>query len=208
MRKTQYPRLFYAVAPFVEGQSGLKSYTINYTVLGVGCYLKGFYVQEKTDAFVSMKVELASLYNVTGITLQKLSGNNFIDLSSVNSPSGFSFLFRDSSLVQGIQYYRLQLRLLNGATTYSEIIPVIHFSSLPILVYPNPSRQGVPITVLTSVPGRYYIEVIDVQGRIIKEYKLQNQEEKIPSFILSQGIYFIRIQSDEGKVGVQKLVVY
>ena len=111
-------------------------------------------------------------------------------------------------MVQGIQYYRLQIKLLNGATTYSEIIPVIHFSSLPILVYPNPSRQNTPVTVLTSEPGRYYIEIVDIQGRIIREYKLLNQEEKIPLITLPKGMYFIRIQSDEGKAGVQKLVVF
>ncbi|WP_279295678.1 S8/S53 family peptidase [Paraflavisolibacter caeni] len=207
VQKSQDQSLFYAVAPVVDGLPGIKSYTINYAALGVGCYLRGFYVLEKTDAFVVLKAELGSLYNVIQITLQKRIGNNFVDVSSISSPLDLSFLFRDSTLVQGIQYYRLQLRLLNGAAVYSEIVPVFHFSSLPVVVYPNPVQQGIPVSLLTSEPGRYQIDIIDVQGRKVKEYKLQNQEERIP-LILSKGIYFIRILSDEGKVGVQKLVVY
>lgn len=206
--KTSYPSLFYAVAPVVEGHSGLKSYTVNYSTSGVGCYLKGFYVQEKTDVSVVMKAELGSFYNLTAITLQKLVGNNFVDLSTITNPADLSYLFRDSALIQGIQYYRLQLMLADGSFTYSEVVPVIHFSSLPVLIYPNPAHQGVPINVLTSEPGRYHIEVIDLQGRKIKEYQLRNQEERIPAFVLSKGIYIIRIQSEEGKIGVQKLVVY
>jgi hypothetical protein len=208
LNKVQNPSLFYAVAPVVEGKEGLKSYTINYPAIGIGCYFRSFYVQEKTDAFVIMRAELGSLYNVASITLQKQAGNSFNDIASIGNPNSLSFLITDSSLVQGIQYYRLQVRLINGRVAYSEIIPVIHFSTLPILVYPNPSPQGVPVTVLTREPGRYYIEVIDVKGRKVNEYKLQNPEEQIPPFILSKGIYFIRILSDEGKVGVQKLIVY
>jgi hypothetical protein len=208
LKKALYPSLYYAVAPVVEQAEGLKSYTVNYTTAGIDCYFKGFYIQEKADSYVLLRADLGSLYNVTGITLQKQSGNEFIDISATANPNSLSYLFSDSSLGQGIQYYRVLLTLANGNTTYSEIIPVIHFTSLPVFVFPNPTPQNSPINVLTQEPGRYLIEIVDIQGQKIKEYRLLDGEQKLPSFILSKGIYFMRIRSEGGKVGVQKLVVY
>lgn len=206
--KTRNPSLYYAVAPIVEGREGLKSFTINYTALGVGCYFKGFFIHEQHEESVVLRAELGSLYHIANITLQKQAGSNFNDLYSVNSPGSLSLLFPDSLLSQGIQYYRLQLRLINGAVVYSEVVPVIHFTSLPVVVFPNPVAQSGPLNIINSEPGRYYIEIIDLQGRKIKEYRLNSQEEQIFPRFLRAGVYFIRILNSEGKVGVQKLVVY
>lgn len=208
LKKSQNPSFYYAVAPVIDQSAGLKSLTTNYTTAGVDCYFKGFYIQEKVDGYVVFKADLGSIYNVIGISLQKQLGNEFIDITETTRPGSLSYTFSDSSLKQGIHYYRVQLKLANGGTTYSETIPVIHFTSLAVLVFPNPSPHNSPINVITQETGRYSIEIIDIQGRKIKEYKLSEGEQQLPSFILSKGIYFIRIQSEEGKVGVQKLIVY
>ena len=208
LRKSQHPTLYYAVAPVVSGKPGLRSFTLKYDAQGVECYFRNFYMQLQTQQKVDFTATLGSVYNVASLTFQKLKGNGYADLQTITAPGTLYFSFSDSNLLRGVNYYRLQIKLASGASLYSEIVPIYHYPDLPVIVFPNPVAQNRPINIISQEPGKYYISVIDGAGRVVMNKHLRNLNNPIPGILLPKGIYFIQITKDEGKVGVEKLVVY
>lgn len=66
--------------------------------------------------------------------------------------------------------------------------------------YPNPASNQVSIRLNADKPGDAVIDVIDLQGRIVhtstKSLNANNNEIKLSTSNLENGIYFIRMQAD------------
>src|SRR5215204_616372 len=207
-QKNDYSSLYYAVAPKIGNKSGLRSYTLNYTTQGVACYLRTFFAFLQNGTQAHLSAELGSLYNVTEISFQKQTSNGFQTIYTINQPSSLALNFNDSSLVQGGNFYRLQIRLASGQIIYSSIDNVYYLPGNPVLIFPNPARQNEPINILTQEPGKYSIQVFDVNGRFIRNVLVNDIRQKLPALQFSTGMYFVKILSDDGKLYNQKLIVY
>jgi hypothetical protein len=208
LHKSPSPSLYYSVAPMVNGKPGLRSSTVNYTMQGAECYFRSFYLQfQNNDRAVFIGVT-STLYNVAEVSFQKLVNGQFVTLRSFQNPTSATFSPTDSSLIQGLNIYRMQVKLHNGTLINSNEVIVYHFGEKGVIVYPNPVAQGQPINIITNgVTGRR-IEIYNATGAFMARVELRFTLTQVQSSSLPKGIYFIKIISDEGEITTQKLVIY
>lgn len=208
LKKTDFPYLHYSVAPVLRNQQLMKSFTVNYTAQGVGCYLRTFYVQSQDSSGAVFFAQLGSLYQVDSVLLQKWNGSGFFSLGRLPAGTSGSFEFSDPQLQQGYNRYRLMIRMQNGSEIFSEEISLFHFKDAGVVVYPNPARYHNTIHVATPEAGMTRIEIYNAAGRRVHQLRLSSLQNSIPPYTLMPGIYFIRIISDQGGRSTQKLIVY
>jgi hypothetical protein len=208
LQKQQYPDLFYSVAPLIHSTPGLRSFTINYTTQGAGCYIKTFFalLQNSNSAFLT--TQLGSLYNVSEVSFQKMTSAGIQTLQTIIHPSTFDLNFTDLKLAQGANVYRLQLKLSNGSIVYSDIDVVYYFPVHPVLVYPNPAQHHQPITVAAQYPGIYSVNIYDANGRLVHQQLLSAISQKFNALFLPAGLYIIKVFDGNEKTFTQKLMVY
>ncbi|RYZ23042.1 MAG: T9SS type A sorting domain-containing protein [Chitinophagaceae bacterium] len=206
LRKRDHPSLYYAVAPVVGGRPGLRSFTLKYDAQGVECYFRNFYLVLQDGNRVEFAVSIGTLLNVSSVSLQALRGPGYVDVQT-SVPTTTSFVFNDSSLHEGINWYRLRIRLANGADIFSEAVPVYYFPASPVLVFPNPAPSGRPVNVLANESGRYTLQVSDALGRVLITRRLDALNSPIQALSLPAGVYIVRVFGESGLVKTQKLVV-
>lgn len=207
-QKAQHPELFYSVASLINNKPGLRSFTINYTTQGVGCYVKTFYalLQNLNTAFLT--AELGTLYNVSEITFQKVTTSGIQNLKTISNPSATSINYSDLQLPQGANVYRVQIKLSNGNIVYSNTDLVYYFPANPVLVYPNPAKQNQSINIVAKDPGVYSIKIYDATGRLVHQQLLSNIVQQMWALRLPSGLYIVKVFDDNGKTFTQKLIVY
>jgi len=208
LKKMQHPSIYYSVAPLIGNKTGIKSSTLNYVAQGTGCYIKTFFLQSQTVQSAIFRAELGSLFNVVEVALEKFDGNNFVTVQTIPNPVTTIFDLTDTELKQGENFYRFRVKLNIGTLLYSNTELVYHFAELPVVVYPNPVAQNKPVNIINNESGRFTLQIIDENGRLIYSQLLTRTLTQIPSYRLSKGIYFVRIQDKNAKNSVQKLVVY
>ncbi|MDR0798967.1 MAG: T9SS type A sorting domain-containing protein [Dysgonamonadaceae bacterium] len=75
--------------------------------------------------------------------------------------------------------------------------------SLPeVVMYPNPSNG---VVFLSSLPENATISLLDLSGRKLQTYRASGSTQL--NLKVAPGIYFVRIQGEEGKAIVRKLIV-
>jgi hypothetical protein len=197
----------YSIAPLVAGMPAVRSAALNIAGSGTGCYIRGFFVQEQTDNWVALRAQLGTTFGLSEIRLQQwVPGSGFTTIQSM--PAGNPDVrFTDSSLLSGINRYRLEMVLHNGGRAFSELLDVYHFVQLPVLVYPNPVARNSSFTLVTQLAGKYSVEMFDLHGKRVGIWALQDQFTVVPARY-NAGLYLLRIRSDEGTEGVTKLVIY
>jgi hypothetical protein len=150
---------------------------------------KGFYVERKKEnenAFIDMF---------------------FVNTSALNGNSSFKLDYQkiDNNNFTGNTYYRLRQEDLNGKTTYSliRIVKGTVSKQLTMQVWPVPAVDFFNITV-NGLEKNDFIQVIDINGRLVKQLAIQNQTSYKVSG-LPAGTYFVKLVSD--KTILQKVIV-
>ncbi|MEO7265900.1 MAG: S8 family peptidase [Ferruginibacter sp.] len=206
LQKAANPSLYYAVAPMVNGKEGLRSYTINYTIQGVGCYFRSFFATLVNDAAV-LPVSLGSLYNVNKIVLEKWDGINFRPIQQLTNNNSLMFDFTDNALSRGLNIYRIKLEFAGGGFVYSLIESVFYFGGSSYVVYPNPAAQYRDIHIAQEHIDIAIMQVFNVMGSKVFEMQLDDRINTIPAGKLSKGVYFIRIINNGKRQETLKLLV-
>ncbi|OQX77860.1 MAG: hypothetical protein B6D61_06540 [Bacteroidetes bacterium 4484_249] len=73
------------------------------------------------------------------------------------------------------------------------------FKANKIKLFPNPANDYVNIE-LFSKANISFIEIINLQGRIVKSQRVANNQNTVDVRDLSKGVYLIRMQTGEGVV--------
>jgi hypothetical protein len=207
LSKSSNPSLHYAVAPVINNKLGVRSYTYNYTVQGVECFVKSF------TAFLSNSSALLDLligtsYKVKSISFQKLTVSGIVDLQTVNNISGLHFNYTDNNLTKGLNIYRAKIQLNDGTIIFSDTATVYYFVNNVYILYPNPAAQYQPVTILSDDPDITRLQVFNSVGQKIYEKDLDQLSNQIPAGLLSKGFYFFRIVKEGKTQTTLKLVVY
>ena len=147
-------------------------------------------------------------YNVAALSFQKAKSGVYQTVQTVTSPQRTAFDFSDAALTQGINTYRVQLRLQSGVVVYSNEVSIYHFTNASVILFPNPAPQHTPVTLLTSEAGRVRIAVYDAAGRLLQEQLVPALVNRTGLGLFSKGVYIICITNEEGKRYTQKLLVY
>ncbi|OLY92243.1 hypothetical protein BUE76_10325 [Cnuella takakiae] len=196
----------YSVAPLVSGKPGLRSFAFNVFNAGISCYQSGFFVQEQDERSILLRAQLGTLYGLKSVRVQKKGGGVYRDMGQALKPN-LSFSVRDSLPERGYNFYRVVLVLQDGREVAGEPLAVFHFAGLPVQAYPNPVQQGGNLYLQSILPGKYAVQVFDLYGIQLQSIPLQDVTNPI-SVRWSAGMYFLKIISDEGRVGVTRIVVY
>ena len=205
--KTTNPSLHYAAAPIIGNREGVKSYTFNYTIQGVECYVRSF-LAFLIGNTAQLTFSVGSLYNVNKIVFEKFNGTVYTPFHTIANPTALIYNFTDGSLMKGLNVYRVRLELAGGRVIYSSIETVYYFDGSEFIVYPNPASQYSPITILSDnqfEPAT--LQVISMQGQKIYEMKLNDVSNQLPVGRLSKGVHLLRITRKDQKDVVLKLFV-
>ena len=205
LQKNTNPSLYYAVAPVIAGREGVKSYTLNYTTQGVECYIRSFLATLYNNT-AQLQLELGSLYNINKIVLEKLSATGFKQIQQVSSISELAN-FTDSTLLQGINTYRIKLELAGGGTIYSETESVNYFNSSDFIVFPNPVSQSQTVKILVKDPNMALLQIFSISGVKVFEKIIDDVQVTIPVGFLSKGLYILQLTNNSNKT-TSKLIVY
>lgn len=199
---------YYSVAPVINGKAGLRSYTINYTAQGVGCYFRSFYTQAQDDSSATFALLLGTDYNIATIAFQKQEQHQFVTLQTLTAPATTAFFFTDTHLTAGGNRYRLQLTLRNGTVVTSDEISLFHFPDAAVFMYPNPARRSQPVTLLTSNGNLVHVAIYTTAGTLVQRLELNNIINRIATAPLPAGVYVVHAVKEDGTRSTQKLVIY
>lgn len=206
LQKNTNPSLYYAVAPIVSGKEGVRSYTFNYTLQGVDCYIKSFFAALVNNT-AELSLSLGTLYNINKIILEKFDGTTFKPLQQLINNTNLSVNFVDNNLTKGLNIYRVKLELSGGSIVYSLAENVLYFKVSGYIIFPNPAGQNSEINIAQQNVDIALMQVFNASGVKIYEKELDDRINKMATGILSKGVYFIRIITNGKQVETMKLVV-
>jgi hypothetical protein len=200
--------LHYTVAPVIGNRQGLKAYTINYQTQGVDCYLKNFLVDLENGNTGVLSAEIGTTYNVKSITFEKLTGNEYQPLQTIQPVTTLSFELTDKNLADGVNTYRVKIELTNGKSIVSSPQSIYYFLTTRYIIFPNPVKATSSLWVLTKEePQNTQLLLYNTLGQKVLQYRLIQTAETIPLYGLKSGIYFILIQKNGKKDFAGKVMV-
>ncbi|HYC38980.1 MAG TPA: S8 family peptidase [Chitinophagaceae bacterium] len=203
LQKALHPSLHYAMAPVIGGKTALRSYAYNYTLQGVGCYIRSFLVQLVGESAV-LTLDLGTLYNIRTITWEKLTAAGFVPLQS-GPPA--TRQFTDNNLKKGLNTYRVRIDFVNGAVIYSQPETVYFLGDEQFLIYPNPvSRSAQPVLINVNFEN-IRVQLFSSIGNKIIEWTSRDRSIPIPVNKLQPGMYLLRILQEDGVQAVLQLLV-
>jgi Subtilase family/Secretion system C-terminal sorting domain len=205
--KINNPSLYYAAAPVIGNREGVKSYTINYTLQGVECYIRSF-LGSLVNNSAQLDLLLGTLYNINKMVLEKFDGSNFVTLQQLAGPLSLQVSFLDNQLKRGLNIYRIRLELNGGKIIYSQPETIYYFPDSEFIVYPNPVRQNQNVAILSAnTLQNAVLQILNVQGQKVYESVINDISTPVPSSRFSKGLYFFRFIKEEGKIIVLKVLI-
>jgi hypothetical protein len=181
---------YFAVSALGNGFEGLKSYTIDVSTQGVGCYVKTLLATVAGNK-VLLDLDLGSVVNLKTITWEKMTGaNTFTAIGTSDITGGqLSYQFTDATPKE-VQYYRARLTTLDNKPIYSDLARAVVLQSKQFAVFPNPVTTEV--TILSGDINNYELKLYDASGRLRMNNLLNNLQNTLP-VSLNTGIYVYTI---------------
>jgi len=194
---------YFAVSAAGNGFEGIKSYTIDVTTQGVGCYVKTL-LANVTGSKVLLNLYLGSTVNLKSITWEKMTGPasfKSIGTSAVIA-NQLSYQFTDTAPKQ-VQYYRAKLTTADNQVIYTDTVKAVVLQNKQFAVYPNPVDKQ--FTVLSGDINNYDFKLYDASGKLSITQILNNLQNTVP-VSLNPGIYVYVISLDGHVVYNGKLI--
>lgn len=205
LEKASNASMFYTVAPLINNSAGIKSNTFNYSLQGVGCYIRTFYAT-LNNASVGLDLDLGSAYRLKTVVWEKLDKEGFKAIRTLASNQALQYNYLDSAK-QGVNTYRIKLELDNGQVIYSNQETVYYAGISNYVIYPNPVRQSNSVNIISTEINGSSIQLFNSVGIKVLEKELDDIVVSISTASLPKGVYFIRITKAEKRVHISKLVI-
>ncbi len=116
-----------------------------------------------------------------------------------NTSTKTNYSSTDESPIKGTNFYRLEQMDLDGKTTYSKVVSVrfTDKESFGLSFFPNPAKDKVIILTENIDNNKASIEIINLQGKVIKTISLTEQQSNSNILIdvsnLSKGMYLVKL---------------
>jgi hypothetical protein len=137
--------------------------------------------------------------------------NAIASLNSYNNGQDINlYSFADPDTIQSIVYYRLKITDDEGAIKYSRIVQLNgKMQESMVVTVINPFDQKLRFELATSLNGKADIDLINLQGKVVKrkEFNINNGSNSIAidnTDILPAGIYILRIEFN-GRIVQRKI---
>lgn len=198
---------YLAVAPVLSnGRIAPKSYALNYTLQGAGCFINSFLVNADGN-IAHLVLELGSINNIVSIAFEKLTANGFVTIYNTPVNGQLQFAYDFIPLTPGISVFRAKIVLSTGQIIYSKQEKVGYAAPGKYLLYPVPATTASGVTVFTTMPEGEIFVLTDAAGRVIIRKELQIPYERINTASLQKGVYFYRILKAGTTAASGKLVL-
>lgn len=127
------------------------------------------------------------------------SALGLVDANNTRGINNYSFI--DNKITSGNNYYRLKMVDIDGKFVYSNVLIIkLNASTISINVYPNPAKQFVHLSFVSSVTSKCIINITNMQGKVITQLT-KNIETGINKLILdvhnyATGIYYLSLTNE------------
>lgn len=187
---------YYAVSATGSGFEGIKSYTIDATTQGVGCYVKTLLANVVNNTVV-LNLQLGSVYNLKSITWEKTTpSGQYNTLATIPVSTTVDYMYTDNTPWQGKQYYRAKLTTTNGDIIYSNIADAVYLQPSQFVIYPNPVAGQ--INIISGDINNYEFKLYSTDGKLNMVKSINELQNTIPVKLIA-GIYVYTIELN-GKV--------
>jgi len=143
----------------------------------------------------STEREINTKYFTIEKSVDQVSFTPLTNVAATGNPQN-NYQYTDRSSLNGITYYRLKMVDADGGFSYSKIIAIDAPVTIAIMVFPNPVKNKLFIT-LVGIAGPAEISISDAKGTVIKKLQLQAgaAEASVSTAGLSAGVYSISFRS-------------
>jgi len=164
---------------------------------------------------VNLRWETMTEQNNSGFAVERKTNGGWEQVGFVQSqaPNGSSsnllvYNYTDANTFKGISQYRLRQIDFDNRSTTSEVKAVRGVNNkAQLLVYPNPSNNGIVNVVFEDGSAIRDVTLSDMAGRVVRQMKgISNNNIQFEN--LFPGVYSLRVVDREtGEQNVQKIVV-
>lgn len=170
----------------------------------------------KNNAAAQIAWQTAREENNRGFEIQRRIGNEpwtIVAYVASMAPDGNSgktlnYLYGDNSLLKENAQYRIRQIDINGHSSYSSIQTLNQLNAInKIVVYPNPSPDGIVNVALGNANSFKDVQVMDINGQLIQQWlSVNSANQQINN--LRKGNYIIRVVNRQtGDVSSEKIIV-
>lgn len=155
----------------------------------------------------------ASEYNNKGFEIERSADArnwtriDFVGSRAVGGNSNWQLLYSytDAAPLNGNNYYRLKQVDLDGQHIYSQVKhAVARKATVSVTLTPNPVRHELKVKGLS---GKSMITVSNAFGQIMIKVSTQNIYERIIDMSrYTPGVYFIRVENEDGEIMSHKVI--
>lgn len=192
----QQTSTYFAVSATGNGFEGIKSYTIDATTQGVGCYVKTLLANVVNNTVV-LNLQLGSVYNLKSITWEKTTAaGQYVTLNAIPVSTSVAYAYTDNNPRQGKQYYRAKLTTINGDIIYSNIADAVYLQPNQFVIYPNPVAGQ--INIISGDINNYEFKLYSTDGKLNMVKSINELQNTIPVKLIA-GVYVYTIELN-GKV--------
>jgi hypothetical protein len=117
---------------------------------------------------------------------------------SIGQVSYSTYSETDGSISEGVQQ-PYEISMITEVADYSSI-------DLSISVYPNPTKDNVLIKSESRESLNLYYQLLDLNGKIIREEKMYSTEESIEMINLPPATYILRINEETNLIKSFKII--
>jgi hypothetical protein len=182
---------YFAIAPMLPDVEGRRSYAFDHTAQGTGCYVNTF-LADNINGAGQLTVVLGTTFNILSVTIEKFGSNGFTVWKTL--PTGvLSYRLTDSTLVSGMNVYRLKIQLSNQQVIYSGHASLFHFSNNEYILYPNPVKRNSILILASKDADDVVFRLHNSIGSVIREIQVTDNQHAISTASFSPGIYFYKI---------------
>lgn len=131
---------------------------------------------------------------IKSISLQQAGGQLIWNNIFTTKPNDLEVLYNNQKLLEGTNYYRLEIVSKRNTKTYSNIISLNNRIKNKIKIYPNPTTNILTVTYADI----HSIAILNLEGKTVIERTFDNLETVNLSLeSLVKGVYFMVINKQE-----------
>ncbi|MBS0027453.1 S8 family peptidase [Chitinophaga sp. 22321] len=197
--------LYFAVSAIAPaGWTGIRSYAIDYTQQGTGCYVQSLLADKTTDNKVLLSLSLGSNWHLSKLFWERWSAQGWTTLSEQQMGQALNLNFLDEHPPEGLPRYRVRIETVDGTAIYSDIASVSIFLNNTILLFPNP--VSTQLYILDAQARSRRMVITDMSGRIMMQRNLEDGQEIVPVQQLPNGVFNCSIYVDSQRIFSKQFV--
>jgi hypothetical protein len=209
LSRITYPSQYFAVQPkLADGTSVIRSYALDYTLQGIGCYIQSFIAYLQPSEGINLVLSVGTTYGIQEVIFEREQQGSFIQIGSVVMPTNLQATFFDEHPRQGFNTYRARIKFINGEEVVSETDENYFLTTTPFLIFPNPVNRSQELSIVSRpfTSQEKVFTLFRLDGREVLSKPLVSEYDFVSLSEVTPGLYLYVIQTVEGRF-MGKLVV-